>query len=176
MPRFGDWLRARVGRLARNEGGPDVIAELRARALGLDIEAIRTPDGGPWQGAAVAMMEIGLAKGVASFLAIADGTVSMYTSVGGGVIGAGEHAAVRGAAERFRIVAADARRHLQSTTDFPLPAPGEVRFHVRTGDDARTGAASEQALRTGRQPLSELYAAGQDLITEIRLASPERGR
>jgi hypothetical protein len=172
MPRFGDWLRARVGRLAHNEGGPDVIAELRARALGLDVEAIRTPDGGPWQGAAVAMMEIGLDKGVASFLAIADGTVSMYASVGGGVIGAGDHAAVRGAAERFRIVAADARHHLQSTTVFPLPAPGEVRFHVRMGDDAWTGAASEQALRTGRQPLSELYAAGQDLITEIRLATP----
>lgn len=176
MPRFGDWLRARVGRVARNEGGPAVIAELRARALYLDVEAIRTPDGGPWQGAAVAMMEIGLAKGIASFLAIADGTVSLYTSVGGGVIGAGEHAAVRGAAERFRIVAADARSQLQTTTEFPMPTPGEVRFHVRTGDDARTGAASEQALRTGRQPLSELYAAGQDLITEIRLASPERGR
>ena len=176
MPRFGDWLRARVGRGARTEGGPAVIAELRTMALRLDVEAIRTPDGEPWKGAAVAMMEIGLAKGVASFLAIADGTVSMYTSVGGGVIGAGNHAAVRGAAERFRIVAADARSQLQTTTEFPAPTPGEVRFHVRTGDDARTGAASEQALRTGRQPLSELYAAGQDLITEIRLASPERGR
>ena len=144
-------------------------------ALDVNVASIRTPDGGPWQGAAVAMMEIGLAKGVASFLAIADGTVSMYTSVGGGVIGAGDHAAVRGAAERFRVVAADAHRHLQSTTDFPLPTPGEVRFHVRMGDDAWTGSASEQALRTGRQPLSELYAAGQDLITEIRLASPDAG-
>jgi hypothetical protein len=176
MPQFGDWLRARVGRVARNEGGPDVIAELRARALGLDVEAIRTPDGDPWQGAAVAMMEIGLEKGVVSFLAVADGTVSMYTSVGGGVIGAGSHAAVRGAAERFRVTAADVRGAFQVTTSFPLPSPGEVRFHVRMGDDALTAAASEQALRSGRQPLSELYAAGQDLITEIRLASPERGR
>jgi hypothetical protein len=175
MPRFGDWLRTRIGPTKRHEGGPEVIAELRALALTLDVDSIRTPDGQPWHGAAVAMMEIGLAKGVASFLAIADGSVSMYTSVGGGVIGAGEHAAVRGAAERFRIVAGDARGLLQSTTEFPLPSPGEVRFHVRTGDDARTGAASEQALRTGRQPLSELYAAGQDLITEIRLASSERG-
>jgi hypothetical protein len=174
MPGFGDRLRTRIGRAKRHQGGPDVIAELRAMALGLDIDSIRTPDGQPWHGAAVAMMEIGLATGVASFLAIADGTVSMYTSVGGGVIGAGEHAAVRGAAERFRMVAADARGLLQSTTEFPPPSPGEVRFHVRTAD-AWTGAASEQALRSGRQPLSELYAAGQDLITEIRLASFERG-
>jgi hypothetical protein len=175
MPRFGDWLRTRIGGPKRQQGGPDVFAGLRARALGLDIGSIQTPDGEPWKGAAVAMMEIGLPTAVASFLAIADGTVSMYTSVGGGVIGAGEHAAVRGAAERFRIVAADARSHLQTTTEFPVPTPGEVRFHVRTGDGARTGGASEQALRTGRQPLSELYAAGQDLITEIRLASPDGG-
>jgi hypothetical protein len=175
MPGFGDRLRTRIGRARIHDGGPDVIAELRAMALGLDVDSIRTPDGQPWHGAAIAMMEIGLAKGVASFLAIADGTVSMYTSVGGGVIGTGDHAAVRGAAERFRMVAADARGLLQSTTEFPLPSPGEVRFHVRTADAAWTGAASEQALRTGRQPLSELYAAGQDLITEIRLASSERG-
>jgi hypothetical protein len=176
MPRFGDWLRTRIGGPKRQQGGPDVFAGLRARALGLDVGSIQTPDGGPWQGAAVAMMEIGLPTAVASFLTVADGTVSMYTSVGGGVIGAGEHAAVRGAAERFRVVATDARRHLQSTTDFPSPTPGEVRFHVRMGDDAWTGAASESALRIGRQPLSELYAAGQDLITEIRLASSEGDR
>ncbi len=176
MPRFGDWLRTRIGGPKRQQGGPDVFAGLRARALGLDVESIRTPDGQPWHGAAVAMMEIGLAKSIASFLTVADGTVSMYTSGGGGVIGAGEHAAVRGAAERFRVVAADARHQLQSTTEFPLPTPGEVRFQVRMGDDAWTGAASEAALRTGRQPLSELYAAGQDLITEIRLAAPDGSR
>ena len=175
MPRFGDWLRTRIGRPKGHKGGGGVFAELRATALGLDVESIRTPDGQPWQGAAVAMMEIGLPTAVTSFLAVADGSVSMYTSVGGGVIGAGEHAAVRGAAERFRLVAADARGRLQLTTEFPLPAPGEVRFQVRMGDDAWTGAAAESALRTGRQPLSELYAAGQDLITEIRLASPDAG-
>ena len=171
MPRFGDWLRARIRRANRLAGGTEVVAVLRARALSLDVASIQTPDGQPWRGAAVAMMEIGLPSGVASFLAIADGTVSMYTSAGGGVIGAGEHASVRGAAERFRIVAADARRHLQVATAFPLPAPGEVRFHVRMGADASTAGESERSLATGRQPLSELYAAGQDLITEIRLIS-----
>src|SRR5438046_153891 len=114
MPEWTRRLRTWIGRRNVHTGGTAVIAELRARALRFDVASIRTPDGRPWQGAAVAMIEIGLDKGVASFLAIADGTVSKYTSVGGGVIGAGEHAAVRGAAERFRIVAADARRHLRT--------------------------------------------------------------
>jgi len=94
----------------------------------------------------------------------------MYTSAGGGVIGAGEHAAVRGAGDRFRAVVADSHGLLQRTQTFPLPGEGEVRFHARVGDDRLTAAAPEAQLRTGRHLLSPLYDAGQDLITEIRLA------
>jgi hypothetical protein len=140
--------------------------------LTADISAVDRPAGEPWSGALVAMMDIGVAGGTATFVAIADGSVSMYTSSGGGVIGAGEHAAVRAAADRFRAVAAGVRAELQRTTEFPLPDQGDVRFQLRTEDGGYTGVAPEAALRSGRHPLSELYAAGQDLITEIRLASP----
>jgi hypothetical protein len=88
------------------------------------------------------------------------------------VIGAGEHAAVRAAADRFRAVLAEARGDLEPTTEFPGPTPGHVRFQLRTEDGGYTGAAAESALASGRHPLSESYAAGQDLITEIRLVSP----
>jgi hypothetical protein len=140
-------------------------------ALTVDPASIQRPDGEPWSGALVAMMEIGLPSGTGSIVAIADGTVSMYTSTGGGVIGAGQHAAVRAAADRFRAVAGEARGQLESATEFPGPAPGMVRFQVRTEDGGYTGVAPEASLAAGRHPLSELYAAGQDLVTEIRLAS-----
>src|SRR5438132_7209658 len=71
MPGFGQRLRERVRGPRRHQGGPEVIAELRAAALGLEVASIRTTDGRPWRGAALAMMEIGLPNGVASFLAIA---------------------------------------------------------------------------------------------------------
>jgi hypothetical protein len=141
-------------------------------ALTIDPATLELPDGEPWSGALVAMMEIGLPSATATFVAIADGTVSMYTSTGGGVIGAGQHAAVRAAADRFRAVAAEASGRLEPTTEFPRPAPGNVRFQLRTADGGYTGVAPEAALVAGRQPLSELYAAGQDMVTEIRLASP----
>ena len=124
-------------------------------------------------GAYVALMEFGMAKGTASVVAVVDGSVSMYVSTGGGVIGVGGHAAVRGRAERFRTVAADSRGLLQRTEDFPLPEIGQVRFQVRTGDGDFSGAAPEAALSAGRHPLSPLYAAGQDLLTEIRLSTPQ---
>jgi hypothetical protein len=150
----------------------EVYAGLRSLALTADRKDLRRPDGEPWSGALVAMMEIGLPEGAATIVAIGDGTVSMYTSGGGGVLGAGDHAAVRAAADRFRGVAAEARGQLQATTDFPGPTAGEVRFQLRTEDGDFTGAAPESTLASGRHPLSELYAAGQDLVTEIRLATP----
>jgi len=166
-------LRAVLGGRPRSASPAEIYADLRSIALTADVTTIDRPEGEPWSGALVAMMDIGIAGGTATFVAIADGSVSMYTSSGGGVIGAGEHAAVRVAANRFRTVLAGARGVLQRTADFPLPDQGEVRFQLRTEDGGFTGAAPEAALRSGRHPLSEAYAAGQDLITEIRLASPE---
>jgi hypothetical protein len=171
MTSWRDRLRAAVGG-ERSTPAADIYADLRSIALTVDPAAIERPEGEPWSGALVAMMEIGMSSGTATFVAIADGSVSMYTSSGGGVIGAGEHAAVRAAGDRFRATAAEARSQMLSTSDFPGPARGEVRFQLRTEDGGFTGVAPESALAAGRHSLSELYAAGQDLVTEIRLASP----
>jgi hypothetical protein len=175
MPGWLDRLRGLLGGLLGGRGRKppaEIYADLRSISLTVDLADIHLPPGEPWSAALVAMMEIGLPTGTATFVALADGSVSMYTSTGGGVIGAGEHAAVRTAADRFRAAAAAARVELEPTTDFPGPTPGEVRFQLRTEDGGFTAAGPEAALKTGRHPLSELYAAGQDLVTEIRLASP----
>lgn len=152
-------------------GKRDAYQGLRSIALGLDREAIQLPEGERWRGALVAAMELGLSEATATIVAIADGTVSMYLSNGGGVLGAGEHAAVRGAADQFRTVVAENRNLLEQTGVFLPPSVGEVRFHARVGDDRLTGSAPESALRTGRHPLAPLYAAGQDVLTEIRLTT-----
>ena len=163
------------GRIRGQRQPKGIFTDLRSMALAVDLASIQTPVEESWGGAGVAMMEIGTDRAVASIVAIADGTVSMYVSTGGGVIGAGEHEAVRAEAKRFRTVVADSRGLLTRSMDFPLPEPGEVRFQARMGSDGFSGAAPESALRGGRHPLSPLYAAGQDLLTEIRLASEAVG-
>lgn len=168
-------LKETWGRIRGERPSKPIFADLRSMALTVDLASLQTPPGEPWGGAGVAMMEIGMDRAVASIVAIADGTVSMYTSTGGGVIGAGEHAAVRAEAKRFRTVVADSRNLLARSSDFPLPGPGEVRFQARIGDEGFSGAAPESVLRGGRHPLSTVYAAGQDLLTEIRLASESVG-
>src|SRR6266496_5608660 len=46
------------------------------------------------------LMEMGLDTGTASLVAVADGTTSLHLSTGGGVIGGGEHQAVRRVSRR----------------------------------------------------------------------------
>ena len=171
MPDWRDRLRGIWAAIGGRRRSADVFSDLRSMALGLDPASIRTPPGEPWTGAAVAAMEQAVGGATATIVAVADGTVSMYLSTGGGVIGAGEHAAVRAEGQRFRTVIADSRGLLVRTAEFPLPRAGEVRIHARIGADRFTGVAPEALLRTGRHVLAPVYAAGQDLLTEIRLAS-----
>ena len=170
MPDWRDRLRGIFARIGGRRPSA-VYADLRSMVLGLDPASIQMAPGEPWTGAAVAAMELSVGGATATIVAIADGTVSMYLSTGGGTIGAGEHAAVRAEGQRFRTVVADSRGLLVRTAEFPLPRAGEVRIHARIGADRFTGVAPEALLRTGRHVLAPLYAAGQDLLTEIRLAS-----
>jgi hypothetical protein len=91
---MASWLersKAIWGRIRGQRPPKDIYTDLRSMALTVDLSTLQTPAGEPWTGAGLAMMEIGKERAVASIVAIADGTVSMYLSTGGGVIGAGEH-------------------------------------------------------------------------------------
>jgi hypothetical protein len=117
-------------------------------------------------------MELGLTEAATTIVAVADGSVSLYLSRGGGVIGAGDHLAVADAARRFRQLIAESRGLLTSVIDVPPPPKvGDVAFYALIGDVRYSATVPETAVRSGRHPLAELYAAGQDLLTEIRLAS-----
>jgi hypothetical protein len=158
-------------RSAQRPKAAGVYTSLRSKVLHVNPDELRLLEGRHLGPAYCALMEFGLPKATASVVVVADGTVSFYTSTGGGTIGAGEHAAVREAGIRFLDVAGDHARLLEPTADFPLPEPGHVRFQVRGSSGDMTSDAPEEALQRGRHPLSPLYFAGQDVLTEIRLLS-----
>jgi hypothetical protein len=108
-------------------------------------------------------------------VAVADGTVSLYTSTGGGTVGAGEHLSARQAGQRFLRAAAESAPWMTPTTDFPLPSEGNVRFHVRTPEGDVTAEVPEDELRGRRDLLAPLYRAGQDVMTEIRMIAEQTG-
>ena len=152
---------------------PAIYHDLRLRLLTVaasELNLSASPDHPVvWAG----LMDWHVGPGVATLVAVADGTVSLYLSHGGGVIGAGTHDEVLRAARRF-LASLEAHRALLGPVDpSPLPGPGGVRFIARTFD--ATVASPELAadtLGSGGHPLSPVFDLAQELIAAIRQASP----
>jgi hypothetical protein len=152
------------------KGGMATYLGLRTMVFEVDPEEIQISRETHLRPAWCALLEFGRTDGSATLLAIADGTVSFYASSGGGVIGAGEHEAVRIAAERFLEEASDATVFMRPVGEIPnTPAAGNVGIHVRTFGATLSAELAEELVQRGRHELAPLYAAGQDLLTEVRL-------
>ena len=120
-------------------------------------------------------MDTGLEGGRwATLVVIADGTTSLYTSTGGGIIGAGAHAAVAQAGQAW-LSALEGHLELLPRTDRPgLPAAGHVVIRALTFGGERAVEAPEADLGHGRDPASPLFHAAHAVITEMRLLEESR--
>ena len=119
------------------------------------------------------LMETGYPEAVATLVALADGTVSLYVSTGGGIIGLGPHDGPRRVAWELLGLAPLFLKYCRAATSFPLPARGHVRFHLLTGHGAVSAEAPEEGLGGGGLPLSPLFLKAHELIHQIRLVDME---
>ena len=149
-----------------------VMGDLRRQALELQAAALGLAPTVELPHVFGAIMETGYPRAVASLVALADGTVSLYISSGGGVIGAGGHQVVREAAGRFLKSAEKFCPQLQPATDTPLPTAGLTRFYIRTFGGTFTAEAEERMLGEGRHLLSPLFYAAHEVITRLRQTAP----
>jgi hypothetical protein len=117
------------------------------------------------------LMETGYDGTTVSLLALADGTTSLYFSNGGGVIGGQAHEEVRRANAAFLSEANHSLKQLKSCTSFPIPEPAHTVFYVFTDSGILTDNALESDLGYNRHPLSPLFHAGHEVITQLRLMS-----
>lgn len=115
---------------------------LRGMVLHLDPATTTmgwTPDSpAVWGG----LMDMSYARGAATLVCLRDGTTSLYTSTGGGILGAGGHPGVAAASMAFL---AELGRHtaaMRPDTDESLPARGARRAacaDLCRADDVRGG-------------------------------------
>jgi hypothetical protein len=151
----------------------EVVRDLREQAFTIAPTEIGiTPEAGHQRVWAI-VMETGYPNAVASLVALADGTTSLYFSNGGGIIGAGQHDAVRRAVARFIELVDQNADALPIAETHPLPDVGRVRFYARTFEGLRAFEASTIELGEGRHPLAALFHAAHEVITAIREASPQ---
>jgi hypothetical protein len=148
----------------------DAKADLRARLIGGSPTEFGLKPTTELPRVWAALMEIGVPKGAASIVAVADGSASMYTSVGGGMIGIGEHPSGRQAAMNLLKKVESLLDLMPVATDLPLPKSGEHALVALTHDGTRRRVvAAEKNVQDGTHPLFPAFDAGQDLITAMRL-------
>jgi hypothetical protein len=141
----------------------DVYAGLRDQVLHLK------PGAGDVSATVIAvLMETGYPEAVATLVAVADGTVSLYFSNGGGVIGAGAHDGVRSVARTLLSSAETYVSRASETDSFPLPSKGHVRFYLVTTQGTFTIEAPESDLGLRRHEFSPLFHDAHALIAAIR--------
>jgi len=147
----------------RRRGNP--YAHLRAQALTSDAATLGiAPSDDVWG----VLMDLPISGVIATVVAFADGSASIYLSSGGGFIGGGHKPPIQRAARAFVAAAGAARALLAPTATFPTSDAGSVRFYARTRGGVLGADAPEQALASGRHALSPLFMAGQGVISAYR--------
>jgi hypothetical protein len=153
----------------------EVYSGLRAHALALKRDEVgipKPPSDAPIWGL---LMEMGYPTATATLLVVSDGTTSLYLSSGGGVLGGHAHQCVRDANAAFLATANQLREQFTPADTCPTPAAGQVIFYALTDSGILTAEAPEEELGSQRHPLSALFYAGHDVLTELRLISERQG-
>lgn len=144
-----------------------VYADLRRQALGIQPDDLSMAAGSahPVHGV---LMDIGFANGVATLVCLGDGTVSLYNSGGGGVIGAGQHKAVFDVAMLMLAFAERFVASCEHATAYPVPGAGQIHFWLLTASGVLHRHCSESDLVDERDPMTELFKACHSVLTEVR--------
>jgi hypothetical protein len=160
------------GAQMENPGGytvADIYMDLRRQVLALTPQSAASPA----TNVVAVLMETGYPEAVATLVAVSDGSVSLYFSNGGGIIGAGEHAPVRKVAAKFLAAAAAYVPQSSLAQQFPLPSPGRVRFYLVTPKGTYSAEAAEDDLGYERHSFAPLFHQGHELITAVREHTPQ---
>jgi hypothetical protein len=155
-------------------GPGEVYHALRDQILNLDPAEAGMPQapGGPKVWGVV--MDVGMSGGTATLVALADGTTSMYTSTGGGIIGGGFHRPVVDATKALLTRAEDHLAYLTPGGHPDLPGRGRVVIRALTYGGAASAEASDDELARRRHPLSPVFYAAHEVIAQLRIIDERR--
>lgn len=162
----------RKRRAAPRSDSPDsATSELRREVLELDPAAVGLAPTAERPRVWAGLMDMGYPdKQWACLVAVGDGTVSLSTSKGGGVIGAGGHPTVESAAQQWLAMLEAGLDVLLPLTDPPgLPDDQHVTIRALTFDGQRAVTAVRDDLGYERHPASGLFHAAHEVITQMRL-------
>lgn len=115
------------------------------------------------------VMDWGVPSGTATVMALSDGSASIYLSSGGGYLGGQNQESVKRSALHAIEVAREYPGQMQKTTDYILPATGEVIFYLLTDSGVLTASEKETELHDAAHPMAKLGNAMQNVVTQYRI-------
>ena len=115
-----------------------------------------------------AVLEHGRQEGTGAVVAVADGSVSLYSTVGGAIVGAGTDPRTREVALTFlRAVEASLDR-VPIAVDLPLAGAGEWALIALThGGPRHRAARTVEAVAKADDPLHTAFNSGRELLIAI---------
>ncbi len=147
---------------------------VRERLFGMDPAdlGLRLEQGGNpvW----ALLMETAYEEAVVSLLATAEGTVSLYFSNGGGIIGLGQHAGPARIAGELIDAAPEYLTECEPTEDKSLPRVGMTRIYMLTFDKTFAVEQPDETLADGKHAMSPFYENAQELIAAVRDVHEQR--
>ena len=114
------------------------------------------------------LMDVSFPSGTATLVSLRDGTASLYTTTGGGVLGG---YVAKAEARAFVLAAEKHLARMRRVEAFPYPSDGRVKFYVLTRDGVLTAEAGLSELGERKHKLWTLYYAADQVLTQLRLAS-----
>jgi hypothetical protein len=115
-----------------------------------------------------------LGEHTATIVAMSDGNASLYTTSTFGILGGIAHESVRNAASALVRAAQTYYEQATPTDEFPYPPSDRIRFYLLGFEGVRVIDTDAAALESGNDKHSDLWAAGQNVVTELRQIS-EKG-
>ena len=160
-------------RMVDPKTGPQTYAALRQQILELTPEKLGTTNAPQGQFLGL-LMETGYEKAVVTLIVLRDETVSLYFSNGGGMLGLGGVEGPRAAGVRLLEKAEGYVSAFKPAAVPPPPALKMTQFVAITQDGTLVASALEAELAKDMNPLSPLFHAGHEVITQARLHSEKR--
>lgn len=105
-----------------------------------------------------------------------NGHTNLYNSDGGGLTVVDITEQVRQATAKLIAVANTVIPHLKPTESSALPDSWQTRFYVRTDSGNLVADANGEDFRNEQHPLFPLFTAGNELLTEMKLAAAARDK
>lgn len=108
-------------------------------------------------------------------VSLADGTTSIYFSNGGGILGAGEagYEDVAEASKLLVLFAETVYSQMELTTEFPFCPKDEMQFYVLTFSGIYKANAPVGEIESGDHEFSKLFGFANNVLTQVRLNTPD---